>query len=81
MTMLCESSHKVTDQFGKINIYYKCDWYLFIPSVKRILPIIIANSDEVVVKGFGGVSFTREFLKRVILFDQKINQYSKSEIF
>lgn len=66
MTMLCEISEMVVDRFAKIDIYCKCDWYLFPSTVRRMLPTIIANSDSVVVKGFGDVSFTRDLLKRVI---------------
>lgn len=71
MTMLCESSERVVGGFEQISIYFKCDWYLFPHSVQRVLPIIIASSDEVAVKGFGGISFTREFLKKVTLLKLK----------
>lgn len=67
MTMLCESSGRVVEKFERLSVYLKCDWYSFPHNVQRILPIIIANSDEVVLKGFGGVSFTRDFLKKVML--------------
>lgn len=62
-----DSSETVAEQFTKINIYSKCDWYLFSSTVQRILPLFIANSDVAVVKGFGNVFFTRELLKRLNL--------------
>lgn len=64
----CDLGENVTNQFDEIDLYYQCNWYLFPLNIQRILPIIIINSQELVVlHAFGNVSCTREAFKKVIL--------------
>lgn len=55
----------VSNRFEKIDIYMECDWYLYSPQMQRILPIMILNADEIVIKGYGNVLLTRETFKMV----------------
>lgn len=56
----------MSNRFQRIDIYMECDWYLFSPQMQRILPIMLLNSDDVIIQGYGNISFTRELLKSVI---------------
>lgn len=38
--MYCESGERLAKMFSDVDIYYKCDWYLFPAKVQRILPFI-----------------------------------------
>lgn len=42
----CWVFDEVMDQFDNLNIYGTCDWYKFPMKVRRLIPIIIANTDE-----------------------------------
>lgn len=52
-------------RFEQIDVYMECDWYLYPLRMQRILPIIILNSDEIYIKGYGNIFLTRITLQRV----------------
>lgn len=56
----------VTEQYERTNVYEICEWYNFSNEAKRLLPIIIHNTQAtVVVSGFGNIVCTREQFKKV----------------
>lgn len=64
--IFCDTSERVTSHFREVDMYYLCDWYAFPAVVRRMMPIIIVNTNKrVVISGYGNVSCTRETFNRV----------------
>lgn len=53
------------NRFEQIDVYMEYDWYIFPYRMQRILPIMILNSDEIMITGYGNILFTRETLQKV----------------
>lgn len=46
LLVACWAFEDVIDRFDNSNMYEICDWYKFPMKVQRIIPIIVANTDE-----------------------------------
>lgn len=63
----CDCGERVSNEFDKINNeIWQNDWYTYPIAVQRMLPIVIAGSQQkVAVHGFGNLALTRESFKTV----------------
>lgn len=65
--LFCEFGESVTSQCNELNdALCQCEWYLFPIDLQRMFPIIMLTAQKPnILKGFGGVSLTREAFKNV----------------
>lgn len=64
--IICDASEYVTDHFERIDLYNQCNWYEYPANIRRIMPIVIANTQRpVVISAYGNILCTRETFKRV----------------
>lgn len=45
--IFCDTGDRLVTRFNDIDIYYNCDWYLFPDNIKRVLPMVILNMQQV----------------------------------
>lgn len=67
LLLICEFGQILTDHFDQVNnAIDDCDWTLFPKEVQKIWPIIIQNSQRIVVlRTFEKSSCSRESFKQV----------------
>ena len=75
---ICELSEHVGNLFNKINdIFGQLDWYLFPEKIQKMLPIVLAMTQQPIEIGcFGSIACTRETFKKV-----KFQQFLKTTSF
>lgn len=45
--IFCDTGDRLVTRYNDIDIYYNCDWYLFPDNIKRVLPMVIVNMQQV----------------------------------
>lgn len=64
--MLCNSGDSVVSRYQGIDVYNLCDWYRYPDKARRLLPIIIMNSQpKVSIQAYGNIHCSRETFKMV----------------
>ena len=65
--MICELGQRISNAFEEIDdVIAQFNWYLFSDELKRMLPIILMNTQApVVFECFGSISCSREAFKKV----------------
>lgn len=67
MIIICEFGQQMSNGFDQIDVEIEAfDWYLFPDELRRMLPIILMETQQAVeFKCFGSISANRENLKKV----------------
>lgn len=77
VVMLCNSGDEVESRYEEVDIFFLCDWHLFSERTKRMLPIVIMNSQlPVSIQAFGNISCSRETCKRVYSLHIRITNFT-----
>lgn len=67
--LICELGDRVINHFEDIDISYLCNWHMFPTNVRRILPMVLMNTQfAVTLAGYGNIPCSRDTCKRVIQF-------------
>lgn len=71
--VICENAQDITDTFDDFDYsIYQMDWWLFPLGIKRMLPLVLMNSQKpVVVQSFGNLICSRLTFKSVNIFKFK----------
>lgn len=75
--LVCELGQRINNDFRTIDdVIAQFNWYLFSDELKRMLPIILINTQEPVVFDlFGNIACSREAFRKVCLKETKQNQF------
>ena len=69
MFIYCDFGERISCGFEAVhNGIEECDWYLFPIEMQKMLLIIMAADEPIVLKGFANVVMTRETFKKVVFF-------------
>lgn len=69
MFIYCDFGERISCGFESVhNAIEECDWHLFPNEMQRMLLIIMAADEPVVLEGFANVVMTRETFKKVAFF-------------
>lgn len=65
--LLCELGERLTDRFNQIdNTVLQCNWYKYPKNVRKMLPIIISDTQQsFVFVGLGNIQCSRDAFKNV----------------
>lgn len=71
--MICELGQRISNAFEEIDdVIAQYNWYLFPDKLKRMLPIILMNTqDRVAFECFGSIACSREAFRKVCLIKEK----------
>lgn len=69
VAIACELGERMSGAFEKIDVTIeKFDWYLFPIGVKRMLPMVMAGTQQpVALECFGSIACSREVFRKVCI--------------
>lgn len=66
---MCLVDEIVAKRFDGFDFYQECDWFTLPSNIQRMIPFLIANTQQsVVFEGYGKVACNFETFKKVIFY-------------